>query len=307
MKPRWTEEMKAEFRDMWANGVSAEALAERFATSRGAVYTRANMLGLSRRNPRGRPRTAGPRPYGGSQRRFLGNEAPDGPRVRLDPWHPAIQEGRTLFGKSVTPAARAERLLKSGEHSRKIGKVGTKGPWKGKPLYTLTLEERATCPRSCLEWATCYGNNMGHIAVQRLVDDGHLHLRLHAELVHLAAHNPQGFVVRLHVLGDFFSVAYVEFWSEMLDQIPELSVFGFTARLPGTEIGAAVVAMLERHDERAMIRFSGGGQPLLCSEVVDSMDSAIGLPCPAQHDPARCCATCGLCASSDRTISFLRH
>lgn len=294
--------MCEELREAWPTAKVAE-LADRFQTSRGAIYVKANALGLPPR--RGR---RGPARHGGNQRRFAGHaQPPEGPRVVLEPWHPAIQEGRTLFGKSVTPAARAERLLKSGEHSRKIGKIGTKGPWKGKPLFTLTLEERATCPRSCLEWATCYGNNMGHLAVQRLVDDGHLHLRLEAELVHLAALNPQGFVVRLHVLGDFFSVDYVRFWSTMLDRIAELSVFGFTARLPGTEIGDAVVAMMERHDTRAMIRFSGAGKPLLCSEVVDDISKAIGLPCPAQHDPERCCATCALCASSDRTITFLRH
>jgi hypothetical protein len=299
---RWTPEMHDALREAWPT-TKVAVLAERFETSRGAIYVKANALGLPpRRGPR-RPSTPG-----GHQRRFSGHEAPpDGPRVVLEPWHPAIQEGRTLFGKSVTPAARAERLLKSGEHSRKIGKIGTKGPWKGKPLFTLTLEERATCPRSCLEWRTCYGNNMGHLTVQRLIDDGHLHLRLKGELVHLAAVNPQGFVVRLHVLGDFFSVDYVRFWSTMLDEIAQLSIFGFTARLPGTDIGDAVVEMMQRHDARAMLRFSGGGKPLLCSEVVDSMDGAIGLPCPAQHDSERCCATCVLCATSDRTISFLRH
>ena len=297
---RWTAEMHDELRQAWASTKVAD-LADKFGTSRGAIYVKANALGLPARRPRKEARG------GGKQRRFAGYERHDGPRVNLDPWHPAIQEGRTLFGRSVMPAAHAERLLKSGEHSRKIGKSGTKGPWKGKPLLTLTLEERATCPRTCLEWATCYGNNMGHTSIARLVDDGHLQLRLHAELVHHAALNPQGFVVRLHVLGDFYSVEYVEFWSRMLDEIEPLQIFGFTARLPGTEIGDAIVAMMERHDARAMLRFSGGGKPLLCSEVVDSLSDAIGIPCPAQHDPDRCCATCALCASSDRTISFLRH
>lgn len=294
--------MHAELRQAWPHEKVAD-LAVRFGTSRGAIYVKAQALGLPPR--RG---SRGPSTPGGKQRRFAGHaEPPDGPRIVLDPWHPAVQEGRTLFGKSVTPAARAERLLKSGEHSRKIGKVGTKGEWKGKPLFTLTLEERATCPRTCREWSTCYGNNMHHLTVQRVFDDGHLPLRLEAELVHLAAINPQGFVVRLHVLGDFYSVDYVRFWSTMLDRLSQLSVFGFTARLPGTEIGDAVIAMMQRHDARAMIRFSGGGKDLLCSEVVNSIDEARGLPCPAQHDPERCCATCALCVSSDRTISFLRH
>ena len=38
--------------------------------------------------------------------------------------------------------------------------VVTKGRWRGYPVFTLTLEERATCPSYCEQWDECYGNNM---------------------------------------------------------------------------------------------------------------------------------------------------
>jgi hypothetical protein len=60
-----------------------------------------------------------------------------------------------------------QRVLKDGHQSRKIGKFVTKGKMRGFPIFTLTLEERATCPRSCLQWATCFGNNMQ--AAERIV------------------------------------------------------------------------------------------------------------------------------------------
>jgi hypothetical protein len=39
-----------------------------------------------------------------------------------------------------------DRLLKDGHQSRKIGKIIAKGHRRGWPIFTLTLEERATCP-----------------------------------------------------------------------------------------------------------------------------------------------------------------
>jgi hypothetical protein len=73
--------------------------------------------------------------------------------------HPATVENRTLFPTTVRDVGQ-EWLLKGGEHSGKIGRRVTKGAWKGFPIFTLTLEERATCPVSCALWHSCYGNHM---------------------------------------------------------------------------------------------------------------------------------------------------
>lgn len=279
---------------MWAARTPVRDIAAEMQTSAGAIYVQAGKLGLPRRS-RGRGR--GPK--------LLGK--PDGARITLEAWHPAAKEGRTIHGRTVTPAARALNMLKSGKHSRKIGGVAMKGRWKGFPLLTLTLEERATCPTSCKEWLTCYGNNLGHTAVERIQEDGFIELRLHSAIAHLAALHPAGFAVRLHVLGDFFSVRYVAFWCEMLRAFPNLNIFGFTARLPTDPIGVAVLEMMKEFDDRAMIRISGGGHPQLCSEVVDREEDANFIVCPAEKIIDHDCARCGLCWTSDHSITFLRH
>jgi hypothetical protein len=124
--------------------------------------------------------------------------------------HPALTEGRTVFPSTVR-AGREHQALKSGDNARKFGAQILKGRWRGFPVYTLTLEERRTCPQSCHHWRSCMGNKM-HFAqrMQAVVD---LEWRLEREVALLALENPGGFVVRLHILGDFYSVEYVQLWA----------------------------------------------------------------------------------------------
>lgn len=303
---RWTPARQVELRRLWDTGATGRELARALGTSPGAIYVQARALGLPPRK-RGRRSTGkarGPADRTG-QRRFRGVENHTGPKIVLAPHHPASREGATFFPSTVRPAAQMVRLLKSGENSRKIGSVVTKGRWAGMPIFTLTLEERETCPRTCAEWATCYGNNM-HFA-QRIADDGTLTRRLWGELAALNAEHPKGFIVRLHVLGDFYSVAYVAFWRQALRDFPALRIFGFTARQPSTAIGRLIAGMIRRDGDRFAMRFSGLQADHHASEVVDRAEDATGLRCPAETDPDRCCASCGLCWQTDRTISFVRH
>ena len=55
--------------------------------------------------------------------------------------------------------------------------------------------------------------------------------RLEREIEVLDVRHGGGFVVRLHVLGDFYSVEYVGLWRRLLRQYPTLRVFGYTARI----------------------------------------------------------------------------
>lgn len=250
-----------------------------------------------------RPRSAA---YGGPQHRIakVTGQA-KGSRVQLPDLHPALVDGRTLFPSTVVDAATSPRLLVSGMNSRKTGRLVVKGRWRGCPIFTLTLEERATCPRSCEQWRTCYGNNM-HYARRHAAGDA-LEQRLIVELRELAAAHPGGFVVRLHILGDFYSPDYVRLWARMLDELPALRVFGFTAHAIDSAIGAAVLRMTGRADGRCWIRFSGLRIGPLGSVVIDAPDESRGVICPAQTGATDCCATCGLCWASPRTIEFLRH
>jgi hypothetical protein len=131
--------------------------------------------------------------------------------------------------------------------------------------------------------------------------------RLWNELADKQASHPTGFLVRLHILGDFYSVEYAELWNEALEAYPALHIFGYTARAPQSDIGQSVCEMLGVWPTRFHVRFSGWNGPKNGSIVVDSAEQTEQVICPAQTGKTDCCATCALCWHSDRTIAFLRH
>jgi hypothetical protein len=236
-----------------------------------------------------------------------GSIEPSGRGVVIGALHPAYSSGRSIFPSRVFDPDEVKRVLKTGHQSRKIGAFVDKGRRKGWPIFTLTLEERATCPRTCREWSACYGNNMQ--AAERIVAGPELEAALETELRALAGKHPGGFMVRLHVLGDFYSDRYVGFWLRMLGAHPALHVFGFTAHARDSEIGKSIAFIIEaRGWERFAIRFSGAQGRTHASRVLGpgETDSAAIL-CPAQTGATDCCATCALCWHSDRSISFRRH
>lgn len=241
-----------------------------------------------------------------SQRRFSG-ALRGGNGIMLPGYHPAVRTGRTLFPSRIFGPWEVERVLKDGHQSRKIGKIIAKGRRRGWPIYTLTLEERATCPRSCGEWQSCYGNRMQ--AAEQIEHGRELMNALAHEVVRLSEEHPRGFLVRLHVLGDFWSVDYVAFWESLLRDIPALHLFGFTAHAPDSTIGAAIAAMMVNVGwDRAAFRFSGAAGAMMASRVIgpgEVDDQAI--LCPAQTGATDCCATCSLCWASQRSIAFRRH
>lgn len=222
--------------------------------------------------------------------------------------NPAFSEARTIFPHSVVDVAGLNNVLVSGVNSKKIGGMITKGPARGFPIYTLTLEERATCPTSCRHWRSCYGNNM-HLA-KRVRHDAAFEARLEAELAILQSRHPGGFAVRLHVLGDFYSVEYVDLWRHFLLRYRSLFVFGFTARWQRSDpIAVALLMLVTTQRERFAIRFSNA--PVDEDSTV-SIEHPVQKPadatiCPAQTGKTESCGTCGLCWHSRRRIAFLQH
>ncbi len=253
---------------------------------------------------------------GGFLRRFQ-TVAPHGNRASagLPDGHPALVEGRTLFPSTVVDATAAPRLLIGGENQAKIGRRILKGPWAGLRIYCLTLEERATCPRSCHLWSECYGNAM-HLA-RRHRHGRALEQRLDTELWMRHAMHPDGIAVRLHVLGDFYSLEYVRRWAAWMHDLPLLHVFGFTAHPRDSEIGARVAALNERHPDRWAIRFSVARHTGAGMEAMTFWDDAPAsdwhegaLMCPQQRGKTDACATCGLCWSESarqHAIGFNGH
>ena len=230
----------------------------------------------------------------------------------LDNNHPAVLEGRTRFPSRVRRADEAPAVLTPGEWQKKLGKVVEKGAWRGMPIYSLTLEERATCPSDCHHWNTCMGNGMHWSWRNR--PGLELEVRLNAELRELNTKHPRGFVVRLHILGDFYSVAYVKRWRNFLERYPALRVFGYTARSMQDRIGRAVHRLATEHWDRFAIRLSTtevrGPRRAITAWEWPYQPRSGEIVCPIISGRTRDCGTCGLCwnpHAQDKAIVFVAH
>lgn len=223
--------------------------------------------------------------------------------------HPAIMAGKTLHPRMVLPIEPdTTGVLKTGYYSSKIGKRIEKGAWKGMPVFTLTLEERATCPQSCRHWRGCYGNSMNN-SVRHQHGEAFERV-LFCDLMELYKRYPGGFVVRLHVLGDFYSLRYVNLWRLLLGMIPPLHVFGYTARW-NDEIGMELRKLVANQWDRFAIRFSNApaiaGLPTTVSIEHPFNKPPDAIICPEQVGKTTCCSTCALCWSTQKQIAFIQH
>ena len=235
-------------------------------------------------------------------------------RLASRPW---VKAGRSKFhAKGVKPVDQQPRLLASGHSNVKIGRDVRIGKLKGYRIFTLSFEERATCPSSCNFWNTCYGNNMPYA---RRIDHSDLDAitsRLEQEIeAELAMRGRKGMLIRLHALGDFFSIAYVRFWQRMLMKHDRLSIYGYTARRPSEPIGREIAILKAIHGLRFAIRWSDYGDAEDCtvgvSPGVDRVPGAF--ICPEQLDLENAkgepllCGNCGLCWTTKKNVAFLEH
>jgi hypothetical protein len=230
----------------------------------------------------------------------------------MDARHPAFVEGRSIFSrKGVKKPDQLEHLLVSGHSNVKIGndvRVST-ALFHGYRIYTLSLEERATCPRSCENWASCYGN---HMPYSKRIDHTDFHLltsRLRAELTMLMRKPWPGILIRLHALGDFFSVEYVRFWEDMLRHHPRLAIYGYTARRFPDEIAFAVGCTKSEFGRRFAVRWSDGDYDKDCTaSILTEADRPEGaFVCPEQTGKVDACGKCGACWTGDRNVAFILH
>ena len=176
----------------------------------------------------------------------------------------------------------------------------------------MTLEERATCAKTCTHWATCYGNNMPFATrykVNKALTD-----RIALELEQLNRKHKNGFLVRLHILGDFYSVEYVELWNKWLAQFKNLYVYGYSERKFGTPIGDALNVIRTRWTNRFMVRVSGDFNLRTMTALSYDDERAIeqlvnkqAFICPVQEDKTDNCASCGLCWTAQKNVVFKTH
>jgi len=185
----------------------------------------------------------------------------------------------------------------------------SKGRYAGMRLFALTLEERATCPKSCGNWDTCYGDNSFRSV--RWKHGPRLVAALYDDMRVLSARYPQGFVVRLHILGDFYSVPYVMTWVDLLTRFSALHIFGYTHWESGTYIGDTVAQLVKSFPKRVSILRSDGTEndPLPLAHTVGKHDPAVpgSVICPEQTGATESCLTCGLCMNGNINVSFRLH
>lgn len=220
--------------------------------------------------------------------------------------HP-VSEGftGTKFKKTLRYPEEEKTVTKDGKFSSKLGASIRKTAWKGRAMRSLTLEERATCPRACENWTICYGNGMRF--TRRMIHGEELEELLFIEMSEIGA----GSCVRLHQLGDFYSERYVDIWRRIIERF-DVVAFGYTAHPASSPIGQMLATMAASLWDRFAIRFSGRYQPdtvrrALTVRSTEEAAAAGAIVCPAQIGKTANCGTCGLCWTSSRPIAFLEH
>jgi hypothetical protein len=238
--------------------------------------------------------------------------------LQLSKTQSAINNHKTIFNKTVKSVSdgmgKTERALKISTN-KKLKKKISIGKYKGFPMVSLTLEERATCTNKCLFWAKCYGNNMP-FATRYKVDSGLL-IQIEKDLDYYSTKYPNGFLVRLHVLGDFSSVDYVLFWERMLVEHPALHIFGYTDRWHNNALCAGIRGQITRlrlkYGWRFAIRDSNNPNHNFTALSMNSEIAKTKLKnkelfiCPEQLGKVNGCGDCGLCWTSKKAVGFITH
>lgn len=228
--------------------------------------------------------------------------------------HPALTERRTIYPKSIVSVADNpdQWALKPASYNGKIGGVIRKGHWRDFPVYKLSLEERRTCPTTCAHWRSCYGNKMDK--AMRMQAGPDLEARLAREVEALDVMHHKGFCIRLHEIGDFYSLSYVSLWRELLKRYETLHIWGYTARwqINDDPIAAALVTLARDAGwDRFAMRFSNAPVPFAAPTTITIehpyQRPADSIVCPEQTGRTESCSTCGLCWATTKRIAFIHH
>ena len=229
--------------------------------------------------------------------------------MKLDKNNIAIKNKTTKYINNIIDDVEAPYIYRNKKYNsypfltikkstnKKLGKKVLKGLKKDYPIYTLTLIERATCSDECEHWETCYGNNMMY-GIRFNPYNKNFLTRLESDIKTIAneSNNKKGFLLRLHVLGDFYS---------------NLNIYGYTRNhndskyLDKRNIANEIIKLNTLFSTRFYIRFSN---KLDIDTSANSIDlGKKGITCLAQIDENKTCATCTLCWSSKKPINFITH
>ena len=188
-----------------------------------------------------------------------------------------------------------------------FGEVKLKEPvhlsrWNSKlgVLPSFSLPVLRTCPGKT-EFCSrlCYGLN-GRFTRKRMreIYQSNLEASKRADFVERVVRGilkVKPGVFRLHVVGDFYSVEYVEKWLEIADRLPDVKFFGSTRswRVPKLRDALETFRDLPNVYLRASIDFSHLDKPS-SSWGIWSIEGE-GTPCPHDYGLVENCIACKKC------------
>ena len=163
----------------------------------------------------------------------------------------------------------------------------------------------------CIHWGDCYGNNMPFAHRISHENQNLLQKRIYNELLNSTN---QLLLIRLHVLGDFFNVKYVKFWSIMLNTFKNIAIYGYTANNINSKIELSRDIAKEiiklNYSKHSHIRFSNDLNNPFSANSYDIVKPVKGesILCPVQENKTANCGTCGLCWNQKtQSIIFKTH
>ena len=219
----------------------------------------------------------------------------------------------TIYKKNIHDLNNYEFKVLKPSTNKKLGKKVLKGKFKDYKFLTLTLVERETCPPDCYHRDDCYGNNMPFAHRMSASDQDLLQKRIYEDIKNL---NGKKALIRLHILGDFFSVSYVMFWDMILKYFSNIAIYGYTANSTSSKyetsrnIAHAILKLRIKYKKRFSIRYSNDLKVRFSANSYDIVKPIKGksILCPVQENKTSNCGTCGLCwEMPKRQIIFKTH
>jgi hypothetical protein len=135
---------------------------------------------------------------------------------------------------------------------------------------------------------------------------------LEEEIFYLLKKHKFGIHIRLHVLGDFFSKYYINFWRSILWSFDRVSIYGYTAHKPTSKLGKQINDAINQIGfERFAIRFSNADVELSANSTEYKPKKNVSfkpIVCLEQENKVANCVSCGVCWNSKaKQILFKTH
>lgn len=140
------------------------------------------------------------------------------------PWK--NEQDTTMHKWRIVEDFESVNILRPGEDNDKLTGYVTRGKWMGARILNVSGIERHHCPASCHFRNKCYGN--GYFGYRFNIDRPEVQEKLYNECMELPKLG-RGYAIRLHVVGDFPNVEYVDMWRTILQDRKDIKCFGFTA------------------------------------------------------------------------------